>query len=264
VASLQFLEVIAMKSRKFTLLAAFLTFAACASAQDAIPSGTILPVQLNSSFSLKTRPSKVITGRVMQDVLLPSGATIRAGTRLVGHVIAVTAPTNGTSARISFAFDKVVASGRTIPITTDLRAMASFMDVEETQIPEAGPDRGTPENAYTTVLVGGDVDYRGGGPVMEGPRTVGRPVSDGVLSQVSSKPGTDCRGKIEGDSGTQALWVFSSDACGLYGFPGIAIAHAGRSNPIGEIALTSNNNKLNVHSGSGMLLRVVGRSENTL
>jgi hypothetical protein len=205
VASLQFLEVIAMKSRKFTLLAAFLTFAACASAQDAIPSGTILPVQLNSSFSLKTRPSKVITGRVMQDVLLPSGATIRAGTRLVGHVIAVTAPTNGTSARISFAFDKVVASGRTIPITTDLRAMASFMDVEETQIPEAGPDRGTPENAYTTVLVGG-----------------------------------------------------------LYGFPGIAIAHAGRSNPIGEIALTSNSNKLNVHSGSGMLLRVVGRSENTL
>jgi hypothetical protein len=253
-----------MRTTKFALLVSFLTFSACASAQDAIPSGTILPVRLNSSFSLKNRPGKVITGRVMQDVLLPAGTPIGAGAKLVGHVIAVTPPANGASGRISFTFDKVVASGRTIPVATNLRAMASFMEVEEAQIPETGPDRGTPENAYTTVLVGGDVDYRGGGPVMEGSRTVSRPVLGGVLSQVSSKPGTDCRTEIDGDRTPQALWVFSSDACGLYGFQGIAIAHAGRSNPVGEIVLTSNSTKLNIHSGSGMLLRVISKSDQTL
>jgi hypothetical protein len=253
-----------MKTTKLLSLGAFLFLPVGVRAQEVIPSGTVLPVQLNSSFSMKTRPGRVITARVMQDVLLPAGATIRAGARLVGHVIGVTPRNNGTSARISFTFDKVVVSGGNIPITTNLRAMASFMEVEEAQIPETGPDRGTPENAWTTVLVGGDIDYRGGGPVMEGSKIVGKPTFDGVLSQISSKPDMDCRGEIGGNNRLQALWVFSSDACGLYGFPGIAIAHAGRSNPVGEIALTSNSNKLSIHSGSGMLLRVIRGSVQTL
>jgi hypothetical protein len=253
-----------MKARALKLFGAFLLFSTAASAQEVIPAGTVLPVRLNSSLSLTAQPGKVITARIMQNVELPTGATIRAGSRVVGHVIAVTPAADGTTARVSFTFDKVVSSKRTIPITTDLRAMASFVAVEDAQIPETGDDRGTPENAFTTVLVGGDdVSYRGGGPVQEGSKIVGRPVFDGVLSQVSSKPGTDCRGAIDGNDRPQALWVFSSDACGLYGFPGITIAHAGRSNPIGEIALSSNGQKLDIPGGTGMLLRVIGRGEST-
>jgi hypothetical protein len=249
--------------KQLTLFGACLIFSAAAFAQKAIPSGTVLPVRLNSSLSQKTQPGKVITAKVMQNVVLPSGATIRAGSRVVGHVITVTAPANGTTAQVAFSFDKVVSSKRTIPITTDLRAMASFMEVEDAQIPEIGDDRGTPENAFTTVLVGGDVAYRGGGPVKEGTKTVGRPVFDGVLSQVSAKPGTECRGEVDGNNEPQALWVFSSDACGLYGFPGITITHAGRTNPIGEIVLTSNGHRLKIAGGTGMLLRVMRRSEST-
>jgi hypothetical protein len=256
------LEVTYMK--QLMLFGVFLMCSAAACSQEAIPSGTVLPVRLNSSLSLTTEPGKVITARVMQNVVLPDGGTIRAGARVVGHVIAVTPAEDGAKAQISFTFDKVVNSKRTTPITTDLRAAASFMEVEDAQIPKIADDRGTPESAFTTVLVGGDdVAYRGGGPVKEGSKTVGRPVFDGVLSQVSAKPGTECRGEVDGNNEPQALWVFSSDACALYGFPGITIAHAGRTNPIGEIVLTSNGHRLNIPAGTGMLLRVMRRSEST-
>jgi hypothetical protein len=258
------LEVAYMKARELKLFGAlFLLFSTAASAQEAIPSGTVLPVRLNSSLSLKTRPGKVITARVMQNVVLPAGTTIRAGAKVMGHVIAVTPANDGTNAQMSFTFDHVVTSRRTIPITTNLRAMASFVEIEDAQIPESGDDRGTPENAFTTILVGGDVDYRGGGPVKEGSKIVGRPVFDGVLSQVRAKPGSDCRGEIDGNDRPQALWLFSSDACGLYGFPGVTLTHAGRSNPTGEIILTGNGDRLDIHGGTGLLLRVIRRSEGT-
>src|ERR1700691_4480395 len=99
-----------MKVMKLILLGAFLILSTGLSAQDAIPSGTILPVRLNSSLSMKTQPGAVIPVRVMQGVVLPAGGTIRAGAKVIGHVIAVTPVTNGSSARISFSFDKVVTS----------------------------------------------------------------------------------------------------------------------------------------------------------
>jgi hypothetical protein len=81
-------------------------------------------------------------------------------------------------------------------------------------------------------------------------------VPDGVLVRVSSRPGTKCRGEFYGNDRPQALWVFSSDACGLYDFPNITLAHAGRTSPLGEITLQSNKGNVNILAGSGILLRV--------
>jgi hypothetical protein len=89
-----------------------------------------------------------------------------------------------------------------------------------------------------------------------GSNIVGHAVPGGVLTRVVSHPGTRCRGEIAGNDSLQALWVFSSDACGIYGFPDVALAHSGRTAPFGEIALVSRNGKLNIRAGSGMLLRV--------
>jgi hypothetical protein len=131
-----------------------------------------------------------------------------------------------------------------------------MMAVEEAQIPEFGPDRGTPESAWTTEQIGGEVVYRGGGPVADGLRNVGEPAPNGVLVRVSGKPGTECRGTVEGNDQRQALWVFASSACGAYGFADLTIIHAGRTNPVGEITVASDHGKVNVRAGSGMLLRV--------
>jgi hypothetical protein len=93
-------------------------------------------------------------------------------------------------------------------------------------------------------------------PIGHGSDIVGHSVPDGVLVRVSSKPGTKCRGAFEGNNLPQALWVFSSDACGLCDFHDVILEHAGRTSPVGEITLRSNKGDINIRAGSGMLLRV--------
>lgn len=180
-----------MRIVRLMLASSLLFFATATLSQEVIPAGTVIPIQLNSSFSLKTNPGHALVAKVMQDIPLSTGTTIRAGAKVTGHVLSVTSPGNGKVAELSFVFDQLVFSKRTVPLNTGLRAIASFVEVDQAQIPETGPDRGTPEDAWTTVQVGGDVVYRGGGPVTEGSRVVGKPTSQGVLSQVVSKAGTN-------------------------------------------------------------------------
>ena len=59
-----------------------------------------------------------------------------------------------------------------------------------------------------------------------------------------------------GNDQLQSLWVFSSDACGTYDLPEVSITHAGRSDPVGQITLASDNKDFEVGAGSGLLLRV--------
>jgi hypothetical protein len=232
------------------------------SAEDslAIAPGTILPVRLNSTISsVKCRPGQVITGRIMQDVPLSAGARIRAGSKVIGHILEVKPASAGEQARISFQFDKLISSQQTISMTTNLRAMAGFMRIIEAQTPPIGPGESDVYRWLTTVQVGGDVVYGEGGPVASGENAkqiVGRKVNGGVLGQVRAKGGTKCRGAIDGNDRPQALWVFSSDACGTYGLERISIAHAGRANPTGVIVLTSDSGNLKIAGGAGMLLRV--------
>jgi len=231
----------------------------------AIPSGTILPIRLNSTISSATgKPGQVITGRVMQNVLLASGGKIKEGSKIIGHIVDVTPATAGAQARVSFQFDKLVFSNQTITILTNLRAIAGFMEVLDAQTPTTAPGEGDNFYALTTVQVGGDVVYGVGGPVTtaeNSDQVVGKASADGVLGQVRAKEGTKCRGAIDGNNFPQSLWVFSSDACGAYGLEHVSIAHAGRTDPTGVIILTSNSGKLRIPAGAGMLLRVTGTSQ---
>jgi hypothetical protein len=119
-------------------------------AQVAIPVGTILPVQLNSSLrSDKARPGQLIRARVMQDIPLPGHTRIHAGATVMGQVVAVRPASNGSSAEISIRFDTLATGTQHIPVITNLRALATMMDVAEAQIPESGPDRGTSEYSWT-------------------------------------------------------------------------------------------------------------------
>src|SRR5579863_436297 len=229
------------------------------SAQDKIPVGTILPVQLNSSLrSDKARVGEQISARVMQDVPLPGGRKIHAGAKVIGHIVSARPAAHGMMADLSFRFDTLAMGKRSVPLTTNLRALATMMAVSEAQVPESGPDRGTSENEWTTDQIGEEVVYRGA-VVTQGSNVVGNSVlGSGVLVHVAAKPGLKCREEVDGNNQLQALWVFSSDACGLYDLPDLSLTHAGRTDPVGQITLRSKKGNVKIRAGSGMLLRVIG------
>jgi hypothetical protein len=239
------------------LVFAMLMIASVLLGQSAIPAGTILPLQLNSTLkSDKAHPGEIIHARLMQDVPLPDGSTIRSGAKVLAQVVSVQRRSDRNPARVVLRFDALEAGNRKIPMTTNLRALASMMDVNDAQVPAVGADRGTSEFTWTTAQIGGEADYHGYS-IYNGPQVVGKSIPPtGALVRISAKQGTRCRTDVDGNDLDQATWVFASNACGLYGYPDLTLAHAGRSAPTGEIVLVSNNRNLVVQGGSGVLLRV--------
>lgn len=252
-----------LSSRVRRLSIVLVLFSNALLAQEAIPIGTIIPVRLDTSLSsAKAKPGQTFTATVMQDVPLP-GSKIRRGNKVTGHLVSAKRA-DGGGGQLTLRFDSAKTSTQGIPVSTNLRAIASMMEVYDAELPIFGPDRGTSQADWTTVQIGGEVVYRGGGPVANGLRTVGKPTANGVLAHVSSAPATKCRGDVDGNDQLQALWLFSTDACGAYGFPDLEIAHAGRSEPIGVIVLASSKHDVHLQSGDGMLLRVNNSGPNTI
>src|SRR5260370_13046153 len=171
-----------------TMIASVLA-AASAPAQDtAVPPGTILPVRLNTSLSSsETRPGQIVSARIMQDVPLSNGGKIREGSKVIGHVVDVTAPTDSGVAKVSLQFDKLISAGRTIPIRTNLRAVAGFMSVLEAALPNCSVYA---HGLLSTNHIGGAVAYDPKGPVTAGDNAgvvVGKTVKDGVLDPPASR-----------------------------------------------------------------------------
>ena len=230
--------------------------------QTVVPAGTILPVVLGTTISpAVAKQNQIIHGQVAQDVPLPGGSRIRKGSRIEGEIVEVTTGPAGSVEKISMRFNKLYMGGQVIPITTSLRAMAGFMEVLDAGTPTQSVGESDVFNWMTTRQIGGDSVYGRGGVVTSGQsgQVVGSaPISGGVLVQVSANPSGHCRGGMEGNESPQALWVFSSDACGTYGLSNVHILHAGRSEPVGTFTLGIHGGKTKIHTGDGLLLRVIG------
>jgi hypothetical protein len=223
---------------------------------ESIQAGTIIPVSLNSTLrSEKGGSGTTIIATVMQDVPLGQGKMLRKGSMLTGHVVAVITPGKGSDdSKISFQFDEVRFGSLTIPITTTLRAVAS-----RSVVSAATPELTSSEYADNTIEIGGDqISYGEGGPVIVGSQVVGEYTSQGVLAYVGQDLGTPCRGTIDDNDHPQALWLFSVNACGSYGFSDLKILQSGRTEPFGEVTLASNRKAVKVDKGSAMLLLVGG------
>jgi len=229
---------------------------------SSILAGTILPVILRTTIEAdKMKQGQMIRGEIAQDVPLPGSTKIRKGSKVEGHVVEVAPAGNGSSAKISIRFDKVYSGGKTIAMATDLRALAGFMEVHEAGLPDETAGEGQVANWWTTTQIGGESVYGAGGPVMsaeDASLVVGKAVNNGVLVEVRAKEGTKCRGAIKENHNPQAMWVFSSDPCGVYGIQNVNIEHAGRTEPVGMIVLEMAGRNTKVRSASGMLLRVIG------
>ncbi|MGA3316048.1 MAG: hypothetical protein ABSC64_06365 [Candidatus Korobacteraceae bacterium] len=251
------------------VLAAGLLLVASALMAQEIPAGTVIPVMLRTTLDArKARVGQKIEAQVMQDIPLSSQTRIRAGAKLVGHVVEVTRPSAASGlpgsrgSRIAVSFDRLMIGGTAIPVTMSLRSLASMMEVFEAQLPtNAIDDYGTTPADWVTVQIGGDVVYRGNGTVMTDGQVVGKSTIGGEVTAklIASRDGA-CHGAAAANDREQALWLFSPSACGAYGFAELKIVHAGRHDPVGQIILASDKN-VHVPGGSGLLLRVTAVSD---
>jgi hypothetical protein len=114
----------------------------------------------------------------------------------------------------------------------------------------------------TTVQIGGDVVYHPSGPVQS--RTgeiVGKPICGiaecGVLDRVESTPGPKCAGAVAADTHPQAMWVFSADACGVYGLVGLRFQNGSTISQDGQIVFSSDK-RVKLPRGTALLLTVTG------
>lgn len=225
---------------------------------DKIPVGTVIPVMLSSSLNAaKDKPDTKLEGKVMQEIVLPSGIKIRQGARILGHTVSVSTGSSGSS--IVVKFSSIQDEGRTIRLTTGLLALASMAFVSDAQLPVSSSSDATPNTQWVTRQVGGDLVKRGVGTVNSSKGLLGRWVGgSSVLMKPTPNADAGCSGGPGYDQ-EQALWVFSSAACGTYGLSNAKIASSGLTKPIGEISLSSDRN-INIRSGSGWLLIVAGES----
>lgn len=196
-----------------------------------VPGGTVLPVRLNHGFSSKNaRVEQVITARITQDIPLPNGGRVPEGAKILGTILSVSPAGNNIGGKIAFRFDQLEIHHRRAVIVTNLRAIASLLEVEFAQIPETSPGFGTPYIWATTDQIGRDVKYGVREPVTDKwSHTVGEGTYSGALVHIRAQPGTKCRGAMDAEDRPQALWVFSADACGAYGMNRVRIEHAGRT-----------------------------------
>jgi len=228
---------------------------------SSIPAGTVLPAALNGTLSLKdAQRGQPIEARITQEVPLPSGS-IASKSTLKGSIMSIEKDTEGSGVRLTLKFNQLEYRKETASILTYLRAIASLRAVRSAQVPLTGADAGTPEGWGNTVQIGGDIRYGDGGPVRNRAKLkIGKGVRGGVLVPLSANPALGCDGPVNGDNHPQALWIFSSDACGVYDLKGVKITHTGKSPPEGSLTLHFDKDDMKLESGTGLLLRIVPKS----
>lgn len=228
------------------------------SPSDKIPAGTVIPVMLSSGLNAaKDKADERIEGRVMQEVPLPSGIKIREGARILGHTVNVTKGASGSS--IVVKFSAIENDGRTLPVSIGLLAVASMAFVSDAKLPVSGNSDISPDTQWVTRQVGGDIVRRGWGKVFSSSGLEGRWAGgSSVVIKLTPNAQAGCSDG-PGYDREQAVWIFSSAACGAYGLRDVKIASSGLASPIGDISLTSSRN-IDIRGGSGWLLIVAGES----
>lgn len=238
-------------------LVAILLVTGCLCGQQ-IPAGTLLPAMLNNTVdSDHNKPGDELSAKLMQDVPLPDGAKIKRGAKVLGRVVLVAAASGGQPARLIVQFDRIEIDKKQVPATTGLRALASMRAVSAAQQPvNANSGNGTSVWDWNMIQVGGQGVFNGQRIVKsQTGEVVGKvPEPGAVLGVPMANPARGCPG-APANTAEQAFWVFSTDACGLYGYKHLGLDRsAGDASPA-QITLTSPKN-ITVRGGSGWLLQV--------
>jgi hypothetical protein len=207
------------------------------------PPGATLPVLIHQTLKPHNlQPGQPISAQLIQIVPVGANMYLPRGAKLNGHIVDV------SNSSISILFDQLSWKGRTIPVRVRLIAAAGMMNVYDTKLPVAPPDRGTSNPGdWTTRQVGGDELFLQGwsGTVYD---QYSQPVGYANYTGVYANPSSS--GQLP-----RAMGPFSTTATGLHGFPDLSIASAGGSDM--PITLAANKPNWQIRNGSALLLEVV-------
>ncbi len=234
-----------------------LCFSSLLAAQN-LPAGTALPVAVGTTLTAKgSKAGQKIDGKLMQELRLQSGV-IKSGAHVTGHVVSVKKPGAGGSS-IVVQFDQLQNEHQAIPLNVSVRAVAASNSVFNAGLPSGNNTDQDPSDMWVTRQVGGEYVFRARGYVESDHGKVGVWDGRGVWGKL--QPAANCDdSQINAD--LQALWVFSTTACGAYDLPDTTLAHAGNTPPLGQVTLQSTKN-VEIHGGSGWLLIVNPAPANT-
>jgi hypothetical protein len=224
---------------------------------QALPVGTFLPVALNSSIdSDKDKPGQRLDAKLKQNLSLTDGTIVKSGTELFGHIVSVSRGSGSTRARVVLVFDNIKMNGREYPITTSLRAAASMMAIFQARQPinSVAMDASSSWD-YNTRQVGGDVVF-GRKDVRSGDGVVAMSPEPGTVVGVPrANPDAGC--PASDNKNLQSFWVFSTNACGVYGDDNadMDVSRKPDDTKDGHITLTAAKRVL-LRGGGGLLLVV--------
>jgi hypothetical protein len=239
-------------------LTAILLVTGCLCAQQ-IPAGTLLPTMLDNTVdSEHSKPGEEISTKLMQDVPLPDGGKIKRGAKVLGHVVSVAAASTGQPTKIVVQFDRIEIDKHEVSIATSLRALASMQAVATAKQPvNANSGNGTSVWDWNMIQVGGQGVFNGQRIVKsQTGEVVGKvPEPGAVLAVPMPNPSRGCAGASV-NTAEQAFWVFSTDACGVYGYKHLALDRSAGDTSPDQITLQSSKN-ITIRGGSGWLLQVV-------
>jgi len=222
-----------------------------------IPSGTLLPAMLDDTIdSEKSNPGETISAKLRQDVPLAHGGKIKRGSKLLGHVVAVSAASAGNPFQITIQFDQIEINKHPVTISTGLRAYATMELVAQSRQPaNANSGNGTSVWDLNLSQIGGQIAYNGQKVVKWNGQVVGRiPQPGAVLAVPMANPELGCAGP-GANTTEQAFWVFSTNACGIYGDDDMTLVSGMGGTSPGQIVFRSPK-KITVRGGSGWLLQV--------
>jgi len=222
-----------------------------------IPARTLLPAMLDSRFdSDKSKQGEAISAKLRQDVPQPGGGKIKRESKILGHVLAVSPASDGNPYQLTVRFEQIEVNKRPVNISVGLRAYATMELVAQSRQPaNANSGNGTSVWDLNLSQIGGQIAYNGQKVVKWKGQVVGRiPQPGAVLGVPMANPEFGCAGHGANTS-EEAFWVFSTNACGIYGNDDMTLVSGiGGINP-GQIVFKSSK-KLTVRGGSGWLLQV--------
>ena len=230
---------------------ALLSFSSLLAAQN-LPAGTALPVAVGTTLTAKgSKAGEKFSGKLMQEVRLPSGPVVPSGSRVTGHVVSAKKPGGGT-ASLTVQFDQLQDEHRAIPLNVSVRAVVGSNSVFNAGLPSGNNTDQDPSDIWVTRQVGGEYVFRARGSVESDKGKVGVWTRNGVWGKLQASDNCE---DSQSNGDVQALWVFSTTACGVYDLPDTTLAHPGNMPPVGQVTLQSTKN-VELHGGSGWLLIV--------